>query len=157
MGSILDNYKKQLEEDRLNENNDFEISSFNDDIADNFSKNIDKEAVAKKVKELREDPNDMENKFKKFMLEYPRITENELDTKGETTIDEDIKIVIKHAYCPVCHKEIISKVPLLFNPFTFEKIAKYECSCGAKFNFEHSYPRIMYINSKGEEIKTFAD
>lgn len=157
MGSILDNYKKQLEEDRLNENENFEIPSFDDDIADGLSKNVDKEAVAKKVKELREDPNDMENQFKKFMIEYPRVTENELDSNNATVIDNDVKIIVKRAYCPNCHREIISKVPLLFNPYTMEKIAKYDCPCGAKFNFEHSYPRIIYLNSKGEEIKVFAD
>ena len=157
MGSILDNYKKQLEEDRLNENENFEIPSFDDDIADGLSKNVDKEAIAKKVKELREDPNDMENQFKKFMIEYPRITEKELDSNNATVIDNDVKIIVKRAYCPNCHREIISKVPLLFNPYTMEKIAKYDCPCGAKFNFEHSYPRIIYLNSKGEEIKVFAD
>jgi hypothetical protein len=157
MGSILDNYRKQLEEDRLNESNEFDIPSFDDDIADRLSKNVDKKAVAEKVKELREDPNDMENQFKKFMVEYPRVTEDELDSKGSTFIDDDVKITIKRAYCPNCHKEIISKVPLLFNPYTMQKIAKYECSCGAKFNFEHSYPRIVYTNSKGEEIKAFTD
>lgn len=52
MGSILDNYKRQLEEDRMNESNDFEMPSFGDDIADGFSKDVDKEAVAKRVKNL---------------------------------------------------------------------------------------------------------
>ena len=77
-----------------------------------------------KVKELREDPNDMENQFKKFMIEYPRVTENELDSNNATVIDNDVKIIVKRAYCPNCHREIISKVPLLFNPYTMEKIAK---------------------------------
>lgn len=156
MGSILDNYKKQLEEDRLNEDMDFDMPSFNDDVADSFSKNVDPEAVAKRVKELRSDPNDMENMFK-FNQEYPRVTEAELEEKDSTKIDDDVKIKIKRAYCPNCGKEIVSKAPLLFNPFTFEKIAKYECECGAKFNFEHSYPRVMYVNSNGEEIKIFTD
>jgi len=157
MGSILDNYKRQLEEDRMNESNDFEMPSFGDDTADGFSKDVDKEAVAKRVKELRDDPNDMENVFNKFNQEFPRVTETELDTNGCTVMDDDVKMVIKRAYCPNCHKEIISKAPLMFNPFTLEKIAKYECECGAKYNFEHSYPRIVYMNSKGEEIKAFAD
>jgi hypothetical protein len=143
--------------DRMNESNEYEIGGFNDEIADSFSKNVDKEAVAAQVRELRNDPNDMENVFNKFNREFPRVKEEELDAQGKTVIDDSVRIVVKRAYCPECGREIVSSVPLMFNPYTMEKIAKYECSCGAKFNFEHSYPRIVYYDSKGNEIKVFAD
>ena len=160
MGSILDNYKRQLEEDRANETNEFDMPTFDEELNGldkSIIQNVDADAVAKKVKELRESSDDMENLYKQFNQEYPRIKENEMDENGLTKMDENIKMMVKRAYCPNCKREIVSKVPLLFNPYTMEKIAKYECACGAKFNFEHSYPRIIYVDSDGNEIKAFAD
>lgn len=156
MGSILENYKKQLEEDRMNEDKEFTMPSFDDDIISKLN-DVDKEAVAQRVKELREDPNDMENVFKKFHQEFPKLTESELDEKGDTKLDTDVKLVIKRAFCPNCGKELVSKSPVMYNPFTLEKVAKHECECGFKANLEHAYPRMMFVNSNGEEIKAFAD
>ena len=157
MGSILDNYKRQLEEDRLNENNDLSSLTFNDELENIYSQGADADAVAKRINELREDPNDMENVFKAFNQQYPRVSEKSLSDGGNIKVDTDVTIAIKRAYCPSCGKEIISKSPVMYNPFTLEKIAKYECECGAKFNFDSSYPRIVYMDSKGNEIKAFAE
>ena len=153
MGSILDNYLKQKAEDDIKLNEE----DLNMDLSEFDLNDIDAEAVANKVKELRKDPNDMEVIYSNFQQEYPRTTEESLDTQGKTVIDDTVRIVVKRAFCPNCGKEIISKAPLLFNPYTLEKIAKYDCTCGAKFNFEHSYPRVVYLDSKGNEIKVFAD
>lgn len=147
MGSILDNYKKQLEEDKLNETNE---------IPDEFAVNGDKEAVAAKVKELKEDPNDMENLYKQFEKEWPRITEKEFDENGNSVVS-DVKICVKHIFCPKCGKELISRSPVMYNPFSLEKVAKHECECGFKANLEHAYPRLVFINNEGKEIKAFSD
>lgn len=156
MGSILDNYKRQLEEDRANKKWDNTPPSLDDELGDSFSMHVDMEQVQQRVKELRDDPNDMENVYNKFNAEYPKITENELDETGKTKIQEDIKVCVKRVYCPNCGKELISKSPVMFNPFTLEKVAKHECSCGFKCNLDYAYPRLMYVDSENNEINAFS-
>lgn len=157
MGSYLENYKKQLEEDKHKEEKEFEMPKFEDNEIKSFASNVDVEDVKKKVKEMEDDPYDMSNIYKKFNREYPKVTEKEYEEKGLLKTDEDVHVVIKRIYCPVCGKELISKNPIIYNPYTKEKIAKYDCECGYKCNHEYAYPRVAYINSKGEEIKAFAD
>lgn len=144
MSSILDNYKKQLEEDKTNFNEEELLDT------------VGSETV-KAVQELKNDPNDMENIYKAFQKEFPKMAETEFDEKGNTFTDRGATIYIKHVYCPNCGKELISKSPIMYNPFTLEKVAKHECSCGFKANLEHAYPRIMFIDQNGEEIKAFTD
>mgnify|MGYP002624297620 CR=1 FL=1 len=151
---ILDNYKRQLEEDRLKEDADFDMPSFDDDIADKLSANVDKEAVAKRVKELRNDPNDMEVQYKKFQEQYPKIHE-ETFTDNDKLKTEKVTVSVIRAYCPNCGKEIVSKFPIMFNPYTGEKIGRYDCECGFKANLDYAYPRVAYFNENGEEIKAF--
>lgn len=154
MGSILDNYKKQLAEDRLNESDKFEMPSFDDEMANKLTGNVDKEAVAKRIKELQNDPNDMEVQYKKFQEQYPKVHEENL-IANDRVKTEEVKTVVKRAYCPVCGKEIISKYPIMFNPYTGEKIGRYDCECGFKANLDYAYPRVAYINKEGEEINAF--
>lgn len=154
MGNILENYKRQLAEDRLNETENFDIPSFNDEMTNNLASNVDKEAVAERVKELRNDPNDMEVQYNKFQQQYPKLTESDL-VSGNNIKVEDVRTVVKHAYCPMCGKEIISKYPIMFNPYTGEKIGRYDCECGFKANFDYSYPRVAYVDKNGNEINAF--
>ena len=149
---ILEDYKKQLEEDRKKENSNFDINGISDDLPEGFNIDpVNMEDVMEEVRNINDSPYDMENIYKKFHDEYVKISEKELTT----VLDEDIKVGIKHAYCPKCGRELVSKAPTVFNPFTFEKISKHECECGFKCNLEYAYPRIVYVNSNGEEIKAF--
>ena len=138
--SILDDYQKQIEIDE---------STFDYGDCD--------EDVKKRIQEIKDDPNDMANIFKKFNSEFPKYDEYRLGVEKCLTDDPNVKIIVRHAYCPSCGKEIISKVPVMFNPYTHEKIAKYECECGFKANLDFSYPRLVFLNEKGDEIKVFND
>ncbi len=151
---ILENYKKQLAEDRLNETDDFNMPKFDDDITNKLASDVDNEAVAKRIKELRNDPNDMEVQYNKFKEQYPKIHEESFNSDGNLKTEE-VKTVIKHIYCPVCGKEIVSKYPIMFNPYTGERIGRYDCECGFKANLDYAYPRVVYVNANGDEINAF--
>lgn len=153
MGSILDNYRKQVELDKMNENYDLpnisddsveiDLSVLPDTYADEYRKKLD---------ELRNDENDMMNQYNRFHEVFTPLKEKELDENKKTKV-MDVDIKVKRAFCPNCGKEIISKVPSFYNPYTLEKISRYECECGAKFNMEYSYPRVMFLDKDtGEEI-----
>ena len=149
MSSILDEYKKQSELDK--QKTEIEAPEGVNYTPEQFKR------YQEEVKKLREDPNDIENVYRKFHETHRPLSEEELDGAGFTKIEEIKQIVVKRAYCPNCKREITSKVPMMFNPYTLEKIAKYNCECGSNFNMEHSYPRIMYIDNEGKEINVFND
>lgn len=106
--------------------------------------------LRKKVAELENDPNDIENKFHS---QYPKFSDEKFD--GDISHIEEVKVLIKRVYCPNCGKEIISKYPTMFNPFTGEKIGRYDCECGFKANLDYAYPRVIFMDKNGEEIKAF--
>lgn len=133
---ILSEYKKQLEKDKLVE--ELEDSKLSDD-------------VRKRIEEIRNDPNSIENQYKRFHEVYTKYTESELESL-KLIKEEEVKPIIKRAYCPECGKEIEFKFPIMINPYTNERIGRYDCPCGNKLNLEYSYPRIVFINKDGEEI-----
>jgi hypothetical protein len=45
----------------------------------------------------------------------------------------------------------------MINPYTMERIARYDCKCGAKLNLDHAYPRLVFYNTEREEIKVYTD
>lgn len=146
--SILEQYKKQLAEDRKFENLDFPE---NTTLSDNQH-----EEYAKKLKELRNSPNDMENVYHKKMAEMVKLSEKELETTENIQSENIDHVIVKHAYCKECGEELISNAPPMFNPFTFERICKHTCTkCGKVYNLEFAYPRLAFINNKGEEIPAF--
>lgn len=146
---ILEEYKKQLELDKQRENYDLP-----EGVSESHFTEEMKEAYRKEVDKLRGNTDELEHVYQRFHDTYRKLDDEEIN---KTAKDEDVKVVIKHAFCPECGKEIVSKLPVMFNPYTGEKIARYDCECGAKFNMEHSYPRIMYINAEGKEISAFND
>lgn len=146
---ILAEYKKQLELDKQQENYDLP-----EGVSENQFTEEMREAYRKEVDKLRGNTDDLEQVYNRFHDTYRKLSDNEIN---KTCKDEGVNVIVKHAYCPVCGREIISKLPVMFNPYTFEKIARYDCECGAKFNMEHSYPRIVYINAEGKEITAFND
>lgn len=89
--------------------------------------------------------------LEKFMEQYPYTSESSLNT-----IKHVCTPVVIRAYCPVCGEEIVNKVPAMFNPFSLQKVIKYDCKhCGWKANLEHTYPRVVFVNSDGEEIECY--
>lgn len=148
MGSILDEYLKQVELDKQNENYDI-VSNDNDELMKQFTSGFSKNEYEKKLDELRNDPNDIVNKFHR---EYPSISDDEMTEKG-LLVTEKVSAYMIHAYCPKCGKELTCKHKLYQNPYTKQTIAKHECSCGFKANFQHAYPRLIYINKNNQEIE----
>ena len=146
---ILAEYKKQLELDKQQENYDLP-----EGVSENQFTEEMKEAYRKEVDKLRGNTDELENVYHRFHETYRKLSDKEI---SQTCKNEVVKTIIRHAYCPECGREIISKLPVMYNPYTNEKIARYDCECGAKFNMEHSYPRIVFVNAVGEEINAFND
>lgn len=145
---ILDDYKVQLEEDK--KNNDFSFPKGSQ------LKEEQKEDFIKALNELRNNPNDIEHVYKAKMAEMKNMSENDMENKKLINNEDVEKVIVKHAYCEECGEELISNAPPMFNPFTFEKVCKHTCSkCGKIYNLEFAYPRLAFINNKGEELPAF--
>ncbi|MBP5456688.1 MAG: hypothetical protein J6Y37_09325 [Paludibacteraceae bacterium] len=157
MAGILDKYRQQLEIEKQEEKDGFTMPSFDDELSKQFSNGVDVEEVRKKVEEMKNDLNNPDNMLKRFNEEYHSMTESDLLDVDCVEFDDSVSFGIIRAKCPSCGKEIVSKAPLMYNPFTLEKVSKYDCECGWKANLEHSYPRIVCVDSSGHEIKFFSD
>lgn len=147
--SILERYRKQLAEDRKNENNDF---------GEDFDINVDDSYKEQYQKELNAQRNEILDNEKQYAerLNKTLVRLHEDDDSKDFIKDEEIDhIVIKHFYCPDCGEELISKAPPMFNPFTYERICLHECKCGRRYNLDYAYPRFALINKEGKEIKAY--
>lgn len=145
---ILDKYKEQLEKDRKNENVSFPEGS--------QLKEEQREEYVKALKELRNNSNDMENIYLTKMAKMKKMTENDMESNKLISDETVEKVIVKHAYCEDCGEELISNAPPMFNPFTFERVCKHTCAkCGKIYNLEFAYPRLAFIDNKGEEIPAF--
>lgn len=147
----MERYRQQLEEDKKNENYDLPeqdgVSDVNiqmtDEEMDEYKKTLDK---------LRNDENDMRVQYRKFHEMYKSVPESELKTEVINPI-----VAVRRAYCPECGKEIVSKHPIMFDGFTGQKIVRYDCECGAKFNLEYAYPRVMFLDENMNEMKVWTE
>ena len=145
---ILDKYKAQLEEDKKNENVSFPEGS--------QLKEEQREEYVKALKELRNNSNDMENTYRAKIDEMKQMSENDMENNNLINNETVEQVIVKHAYCEECGEELISNAPPLFNPFTFERICKHTCAkCGKIYNLEFAYPRLAFMNNKGEELPAF--
>jgi len=145
---ILDEYKAQLAIDRENEDNSFPEGS--------KLQETQREEYEKCLNELRNNPNDIEQVYLKKKSEMRQMNEKEMTASQLITDEEVDKVIVKHAFCEECGEELISNAPPMFNPFTFEKVCKHTCAkCGKIYNLEFSYPRLAFLNNKGEEIPAF--
>lgn len=169
--SILEQYKEQFEKDKMNE--DFELptdsldKSVNMDeyrdalktmrreLDDNIQEMINKSNKAQSETVL-EETDVMEQSYNRFKDAYEKVTEEDLSNK-QLLRSEKFLATIKHAFCPYCGAEIKSAFPVMINPYTMERIARYDCKCGAKLNLDHAYPRLVFYNSDREEIKVYTD
>ena len=145
---ILDKYKAQLEEDKKNENVSFPEGS--------QLKEEQREEYVKTLKELRNNSNDMENTYRAKIAEMKQMSENDMENNNLINNETVEQVIVKHAYCEECGEELISNVPPMFNPFTFERVCKHTCKkCGKIYNLEFAYPRLAFIDNKGEELPAF--
>ena len=145
---ILDKYKAQLEEDKKNENVSFPEGS--------QLKEEQREEYVKALKELRNNSNDMENTYRAKMAEMKQMSENDMENNNLINNETVEQVIVKHAYCEECGEELISDTPPMFNPFTFERICRHTCKkCGKLYNLEFAYPRLAFMNNKGEKLPAF--
>lgn len=164
--SILDRYKQTLEEGG---NMDFPSNSLltEDDKeayeaaltkirCGDFSKEEIDEAMnnTRKNMKILSDEKDSHLIDVGIKTQMERITDRNLEEKGLLKSCEISDIKVIRAYCPKCGKELVSKAPPMFNPFTFEKVCIHEC-CGTKFNLDKTYPHIAYFDEEGNEINAF--
>lgn len=150
--SILERYKKELENHKNNE--DYDLPKSFIEGQDN-SVNVDKKYMneyQKTLDNLRHNDLDMENRYKSAMSKIRNLNEEDLTISNSIKDVPVSKIMVKHAYCPECGKELINKYPPMFNPFTHEKQCIHECECGMKYNLEYSYPRIVFYDDNDSEI-----
>lgn len=145
--SILERYRKQLELDKFNEDNELPVNGYDID-----EKTFDRGAYEQRLNELRNNDLSMEKSYENAMKKIIKLTESELEVKDVLKTSEITKIGVKHAYCPECGKELINKYPPMFNPFTHEKQCIHECECGLKYNLEYSYPRVVFYGEDNKEI-----
>lgn len=149
MESILDKYKKQVAEDRKNEN--YELPDDIDINVDENYKELYKQELDKQRVNIFDNEQQYEAQLKKTLI---RISEED---GSETIKEEEVdRITVKHFYCPECGEELVSKAPPMFNPFTMERICLHECGkCGKRYNLDYAYPRFVLYNKDGEEIKAY--
>ena len=81
------------------------------------------------------------------------------ESEANEIIQDEIvdKVIVKHFFCPECGKELVSKAPPMFNPFTMERICLHECQCGKRYNLDYAYPRFVLLNKEGNEIKAYGN
>lgn len=147
MTSILEEYMKQISMDKLNEDNSLPTNN-TDELERQYSSVNDMDNYVSRLSAMRDDPNDMANKFHK---EYPHISEKKFEEDGRI-ITEEVSARVIHVYCPQCGRELVCKHKPLFNPYTKEKIAKHECPCGFKANLDYAYPRIEYTDGECNKV-----
>lgn len=143
---IIDEYMAQMAKEKnllADKQREGEIETLKEEY------NEDLEA---KIAELRNDPNDMMNMFYR---EYKKVTEEEL-LEQNLVKDETVTPIVRRVFCPNCGKELVSKSPLLINPYTNERIAKHECECGYKANLDYAYPRICFMDKENNEVIAYS-
>lgn len=144
---ILDRYREEVEKDEARDDKNF--------IENSLLTEAQREEYEKTLNELRNNTSDIRNAYEEKKRQMLHYTEDEFDEMGKMK-DENVRVVVRHVYCPKCGEELISKAPPLFNPFTFEKICKHECTkCGTVFNLDHAYPRNVFVNEENKEVKAF--
>ncbi|MCD8206590.1 MAG: hypothetical protein LUD72_01490 [Bacteroidales bacterium] len=149
MGNILDEYKRRLDAD--NENEDFDLP---EDVA---MSSDDMEAYREELKKQRE-------KIREYDLSHQQrransmtqMTEKELIEMGKLAHVPIKDIRVAKVYCPDCGEELKADGPMMYNPYTGEKIAKHTCrGCGKVYNLEYAYPRLMFVDENGNEARAY--
>lgn len=141
---ILDDYKKVVEEDEQNLNNDAPADGI--EMTEEERKEYEK-----RLNEMRDQIKENDENPMPIIDHYEKVDEKDLKT-------DYVKVtpMVKRAYCPKCGAEIVNNLPPMYNPFSFEKINRFECDCGWKANLEYCYPRVVFVTENGVQIDAFA-
>lgn len=121
-----------------------------------FSKEEIEEAIRnskKNMEELGETHTGGQNE-NVMRVQFKRIHDEELRENGLLKEYGIGKVEVLRAYCPKCGKEMVSKAPPMYNPFTLEKVCMHEC-CGEKYNLDNTYPHIVFYDTDGNIINSF--
>ena len=158
MNSILEQYQKQVQNDRVGETYDHDNAENNlqmtdeeyeyykqtiDDLREQMYENVPKEMKSRVEnksypKSLLNTEPPAEYKTNEIILNINgdknlppdgmKFSEEELNSIDEHYISFTGNSYIKRAYCPYCGEEIITKNPTMYNPFNFEPICIYKCT-----------------------------
>lgn len=154
--SILEQYRQEVETDKQNQNNDYADQAVATDGLTEEQKEQHKKLYEAELEKLRKSSEDIENAYKQRKASMIHISDSDLMERGLLKVVPISKVEVKRAYCEQCGEELISNAPPMFNPYTFERVCKHTCTkCGAIYNLDYAYPRIAYIDDKGEEIKAY--
>lgn len=154
--SILDEYKKAAEEDEkaLDSNPPIDGVDMTAEETDAYKKRLSEMRQQIKENEDYGISDELKDEVKDAMANELVFEDfKEKDLKIETV---NVMPIIKRAYCPKCGKEIVNRIPTMYNPFTFEQINRYVCDCGWKANLPYSYPHVTFVTDNGEQIDAFA-
>lgn len=147
---LLDDYKKMVEEDEKNLNNDAPVDGI--EMTDEEMKMYEKK-LNEMCEEIKNNDcmDDGKNDYDAEIKPLTKYKEEDLKT-------EYVKVtpMVKRAYCPECGKEIVNRGPVMYNPFTFEKTCPHKCECGWKGDLEYAYPRVVFVTENGTQIEAYA-
>ena len=159
---ILDQYKKAIESEEGNM----------DFPTDTTLTEEDKELYQATLKKMRngdfsaKEVNEAIHNSEMNMKALGETSEHAIKFDMEKMSDKDLiengllkhtpitNIDVVRAYCPKCGKELISKTPAMYNPFSMQKVCMHEC-CGTKYNLDRTYPHIAFYDEDGNEINAF--
>lgn len=147
---LLDDYKKMVEEDEKNLNNDAPVDGI--EMTDEEMKMYEKKLNEMREKIKNDDcMDDGKNDCDAEIKPLTKYKEEDLKT-------EYVKVMpmVKRAYCPECGKEIVNRGPVMYNPFTFDKTCPHKCECGWKGDLEYAYPRVVFVTENGTQIEAYA-
>ncbi len=175
MNSILEQYQKQVQDDRVGETYDHENAENNlqmtdeeyeyykqtiDDLREQMYENVPKEMKSRienksYPKSLLKDEAQTEHQPNENINNHePKFNEEELNSIDEHYISFTGNSYIKRAYCPYCEEEIITKNPTMYNPFNFEPICIYKCpKCEHEYRIDGSYPRFYILDPNNKSVK----
>ena len=161
---ILDSFRRQKEIDKLSENYYTEgVENMTPEELEKYKKTVD-EMREKMESPVHTDGTKIVNKsYPNFDSnvsheEYEKILEKNLTIEDEFLFKTETgySVFLRHAKCPECGTEVISKTPTLYNQFNFEHFSNFTCGCCQKnFCFEYSYPRIVMLDLDNNEVKYY--
>lgn len=130
-----------------------------------MSENVDYRKILEEIPsehELQEQMNDIVHDGQPPLRDDERPSLDDIMGCGEkvdindlVTTDDEVRVVLTRVYCTVCGKELISKMPPIWNPYTGEKVCLVNCECGFKANLSHTVPHLKYIDKDNNEINVF--
>ena len=77
------------------------------------------------------------------------LTEAELNTERI-----EVRPVVISAFCPHCGREIKTHYAM-YNPFTLERVVRYDCECGLHAELDKTYPHVVFMDAENNEYNAY--